>query len=199
MKPLQAATAARRHTCRERRSVERRHVEQRRGNRRKNEAPELMALPKGWREHQREKRRQQDRRRDAWVQRSVRLRQAIAAANELALDPLTDAEIANLVAFLKSLTDPRSRDLSSTLASHYLVDHQACSTGRAACPPLGNGAAFSLLALTPQLVCATVWLPSSVACLAGRAVPFPNTATSAWRGPFHAGQSLGIRTSGDGY
>ena len=71
-----------------------------------------MALPKGWREHQREKRRQQDRRRDAWVQRSVRLRQAIAAANELALEPLNDAEIANLVAFLKSLTDPRSRDLS---------------------------------------------------------------------------------------
>ncbi len=52
------------------------------------------------------------RRRDAWVQNSPRLRQAIAAANELALEPLADAEIADLVAFLKSLTDPRSRDLT---------------------------------------------------------------------------------------
>ncbi len=54
-------------------------------------------------------------RRDAWVQRSVRLRQAIAAANELALEPLADAEIADLVAFLKSLTDPRSRDLGHVI------------------------------------------------------------------------------------
>ncbi len=54
-------------------------------------------------------------RRDAWVQSSARLRQAIAAANELALEPLADAEIADLVAFLKSLTDPRSRDLGHVI------------------------------------------------------------------------------------
>ncbi len=46
-----------------------------------------------------------------WVQRSPKLRQAIAAANELAPRALGDGEVADLVAFLGSLTDPASRDL----------------------------------------------------------------------------------------
>jgi len=50
--------------------------------------------------------------RDGWVQRSPSLRQAIAEANELVPRRLTDSEIADLIAFLKSLTDPRSRDLT---------------------------------------------------------------------------------------
>lgn len=53
--------------------------------------------------------------RDGWVQRAPLLRQAIGGANELASQQLTDAEIANLTAFLKSLTDPRSRDLTDLI------------------------------------------------------------------------------------
>ena len=52
-------------------------------------------------------------RRDTWVQGSDKLRGRIAAANELAPQQLDDEQIADLVAFLESLTDPRSRDLSN--------------------------------------------------------------------------------------
>jgi cytochrome c peroxidase len=51
--------------------------------------------------------------RDTWVQRHPELRQSIAAANELERIELTDAEVADLMAFLRSLTDPSARDLSS--------------------------------------------------------------------------------------
>ena len=54
-------------------------------------------------------------RRDAWVQRTAALRRAIAAANELPPVDLTDAEVGDLVAFLESLTDPRSRDRSDLI------------------------------------------------------------------------------------
>ncbi|MHC4940971.1 MAG: cytochrome-c peroxidase [Planctomycetota bacterium] len=50
-------------------------------------------------------------RRDTWVQLHDPLRESIAQANELRPATLTDREIEQLVAFLKSLTDPRSRDL----------------------------------------------------------------------------------------
>ncbi|MEM7225694.1 MAG: cytochrome c peroxidase [Pseudomonadota bacterium] len=49
-------------------------------------------------------------RRDTWVQQSPKLRGAIAAANELEPRPLTDRQVADIVAFLKALTDPASRD-----------------------------------------------------------------------------------------
>ncbi len=55
------------------------------------------------------------RRRDAWVQQTAPLRRAIADANELPPIDLTDAEVSDLVAFLKSLTDPRSRDRSELI------------------------------------------------------------------------------------
>jgi cytochrome c peroxidase len=51
--------------------------------------------------------------RDHWVQKSQNLRDRIAAANELGAIALSDTEVAQLVAFLKSLTDPRSRNLES--------------------------------------------------------------------------------------
>jgi cytochrome c peroxidase len=51
--------------------------------------------------------------RDTWVQQNAELRQRIARANELAAIQLSGAEVDDLVAFLKSLTDPSSRDLSS--------------------------------------------------------------------------------------
>jgi cytochrome c peroxidase len=51
--------------------------------------------------------------RDTWVQSSATLRGEIAAANELQRVELTDAEVGDLLAFLASLTDPDSRDLSS--------------------------------------------------------------------------------------
>jgi len=54
-------------------------------------------------------------RRDAWVQQSAALRQAIAAANELQTQSLSDAEVRDLVAFLEALTDPRSRDQSDLI------------------------------------------------------------------------------------
>ncbi|MEM7248682.1 MAG: cytochrome c peroxidase [Acidobacteriota bacterium] len=50
-------------------------------------------------------------RRDGWVQSQTKLRGAIAEANELAPVVLTDAEVEQVLAFLRSLTDPRSRDL----------------------------------------------------------------------------------------
>ena len=53
--------------------------------------------------------------RDSWVQLSPRLRQRIAEANELVAVSLTDAEVADLLAFLESLTDPSSRDLSDVI------------------------------------------------------------------------------------
>ena len=51
--------------------------------------------------------------RDTWVQRHPELRQSIAAANELERIELSDAEVADLMAFLRSLTDPSARDLSN--------------------------------------------------------------------------------------
>jgi cytochrome c peroxidase len=51
------------------------------------------------------------RKRDGWVQSNPELRRAIASANELAPRSLSDGEIADLIAFLKALTDPNSRDL----------------------------------------------------------------------------------------
>ncbi len=50
--------------------------------------------------------------RDDFVQRQQSLRDRIAAANELAPRDLEDGEVADLIAFLKSLTDPRSRSLT---------------------------------------------------------------------------------------
>ncbi len=49
-------------------------------------------------------------RRDGWVQQRSELRGAIARANELPGQELTDEEVGDLVAFLEALTDPRSRD-----------------------------------------------------------------------------------------
>jgi cytochrome c peroxidase len=46
-----------------------------------------------------------------WVQHSPKLRQSISAANVLAPRTLGDSEVADLVVFLDSLTDPTSRDL----------------------------------------------------------------------------------------
>jgi cytochrome c peroxidase len=51
-------------------------------------------------------------RRDGFVQENDTLRERIASANELAPRPLEDRETEQLVAFLRSLTDARSRDLS---------------------------------------------------------------------------------------
>ena len=51
--------------------------------------------------------------RDTWVQSNPGLRGAIAAANELDPIDLTDAEVADLLAFLESLTDPNSLDQRS--------------------------------------------------------------------------------------
>jgi cytochrome c peroxidase len=48
-------------------------------------------------------------RRDTWVMQSAKLRAAIADANQLHPTRLGDQEVADLVAFLGSLTDPRSR------------------------------------------------------------------------------------------
>jgi cytochrome c peroxidase len=50
-------------------------------------------------------------RRDFWVQHSAKLRQSIASANVLSPSALGDSEVADVVAFLESLTDPASRDL----------------------------------------------------------------------------------------
>ena len=48
---------------------------------------------------------------DTWVQRSDRLRGYIAAANELQPVDLSDRQVADLIAFLESLTDPRAATL----------------------------------------------------------------------------------------
>jgi cytochrome c peroxidase len=48
--------------------------------------------------------------RDGWVQSQPGLRQNIAAANELEPSRLSDEEVTDLLAFLKTLTDPSSRD-----------------------------------------------------------------------------------------
>ncbi|MEM9380576.1 MAG: cytochrome c peroxidase [Planctomycetota bacterium] len=58
-----------------------------------------------------EARRERFLMRDSWVQLSDVLRRAIADANELEPVALTDAEVGDLLAFLRSLTDPSSRDL----------------------------------------------------------------------------------------
>ncbi|MEM7177201.1 MAG: cytochrome c peroxidase [Pseudomonadota bacterium] len=49
--------------------------------------------------------------RDFWAMGDPTMRHALAAANELAPKDLTDREIADLVAFLATLTDPASRDM----------------------------------------------------------------------------------------
>ncbi|XWN32932.1 MAG: cytochrome c peroxidase [Devosia sp.] len=51
-------------------------------------------------------------RRDGWVQSQPDARARIAAANERTALPLDDAAVADLIAFLKALTDPRSRDMT---------------------------------------------------------------------------------------
>ena len=51
------------------------------------------------------------RKRDSWVQTRPPLRHAIAAANELLPRDLLDDQIEDLIAFLKTLTDPASRDM----------------------------------------------------------------------------------------
>ncbi|MDT8435910.1 MAG: cytochrome-c peroxidase, partial [Gemmatimonadota bacterium] len=51
------------------------------------------------------------RMRDTWAQRDPELRSRIAAANELAPTGLSDVEVHDLLAFLRSLTDPAARDL----------------------------------------------------------------------------------------
>ncbi|UCC82180.1 MAG: cytochrome-c peroxidase [Gemmatimonadota bacterium] len=53
--------------------------------------------------------------RDTWVQGHPELRARIAAANELAAIALSDTEVEDLLAFLESLTDPASRDLSEVV------------------------------------------------------------------------------------
>jgi cytochrome c peroxidase len=50
--------------------------------------------------------------RDTWVQRNPELRRRIADANELQPVELSEQEVDDLVAFLRSLTDPASRDLA---------------------------------------------------------------------------------------
>ena len=54
-------------------------------------------------------------RRDAWVQETASLRQAIIRANELPPTALSDQEVDDLLAFLRALTDPRSRDRSDLI------------------------------------------------------------------------------------
>ncbi len=53
--------------------------------------------------------------RDTWVQRQPELRARIAAANELEPNALSDAQVDDLLAFLESLTDPASKDLSGLI------------------------------------------------------------------------------------
>ncbi len=49
--------------------------------------------------------------RDGWVQQTAALRQQIADASELPARDLSDAQVADLIAFLHALTDPTSREL----------------------------------------------------------------------------------------
>lgn len=53
--------------------------------------------------------------RDTWVQDHPTLRNNIAVANELSSTDLSDAEVHELMAFLESLTDPSSKDLTSVV------------------------------------------------------------------------------------
>jgi cytochrome c peroxidase len=53
------------------------------------------------------------RMRDTWVQNQPKLREKIAAANELERRTLTDVEVAEVVAFLKTLTDPTETEKST--------------------------------------------------------------------------------------
>ncbi len=53
--------------------------------------------------------------RDTWVQGNLKLRGRIAGANELDAVDLSDSEVASLLAFLASLTDPASEDLSAVV------------------------------------------------------------------------------------
>ena len=53
--------------------------------------------------------------RDTWVQGDLKLRGRIAGANELDAVDLSDSEVASLLAFLASLTDPASEDLSAVV------------------------------------------------------------------------------------
>jgi len=48
--------------------------------------------------------------RDSWVQTTPALRDRIGAANELKKTELSNSDVQNLIAFLKALTDPRSRN-----------------------------------------------------------------------------------------
>lgn len=50
------------------------------------------------------------KRRDNWVHQQPHLRQVVADANELEPTELSDADVADLVAFLAALTDPESRE-----------------------------------------------------------------------------------------
>ncbi len=53
--------------------------------------------------------------RDGWVQSRAPLRARLAAANERAVTPLDDAAVADILAFLEALTDPRSREMEHLL------------------------------------------------------------------------------------
>ena len=59
--------------------------------------------------------------RDTWVQHTPALRNNLSVANELPSIELAQEEVSELVAFLKSLTDPRATDLS------YLIPEQVPS------------------------------------------------------------------------
>lgn len=59
--------------------------------------------------------------RDDWVQNSPELRARIANANQLPARPLDEAQIADMLAFLRSLTDPAAREL------HHLIPDAALS------------------------------------------------------------------------
>lgn len=59
-----------------------------------------------------EKRLQAYLERDTWIQQNEVLRNRISEANELAPIDLSDREVNDLLAFLESLTDPASRNLS---------------------------------------------------------------------------------------
>ena len=56
--------------------------------------------------------------RDTWVQSHPELRAQLAAANELEPQELSDAEVDDLLAFLRALTDPSSQDLAQLVPAH---------------------------------------------------------------------------------
>ena len=131
---------------RERRSAERRHIEQRHGNRRKNSAPELMALPKGWRERQREERRQQDRRRGATrfsFQHTTRAEdgfEIVALRGDLDFDTVED-----LRTMLLDLIARRSDVLVELSAVPYIDSSGVACLIECFQAAKGNGATFALL------------------------------------------------------